>query len=162
MAEADPQANIAQYKLSNQQNALVQVHQSRIAKAAAAIEEAQKDADQARLIYEAKAQTLQARQAAHRSEIENRDNFFNYVIGEFELPAPKDGCAWSPREIEPGKFALFAEVDGPVPVESPAPSTSKPRTPTHRFKNRNKPAAVAVMESPEQDTNNDKAGQLPE
>lgn len=155
MPEIDPNANIAQYKFSNQQNLMVQAHQARIARAAAEVEDAQKEAEQARLMYEARNKTLDARKSAHQSETENRDGFLNYIINEFNLPAPKAGRAWIPREFEPGKFALFAEVDESVPATPPA-TAKEARAPKHEWR-RKKRTPAPVTELPKADTNNNTA-----
>lgn len=154
------EANIARYNLSDNQNAEVTAYNLRIAAATAEVQKAEAAAEDARKLYEAKLETLAARRAAHDSEVENRTRFFDYIRREFKLPeAKKDGkLPWSPREPEPGKFALFAEVDEAIPATPVDPPSRPPtpiRAPKHEFKRRKTKAGAPLSTPPSKgDTNN--------
>lgn len=154
--------NIARYDLSIKQNAKVKQHEERIAAAGREVERAAHAFEEARKLAEAKADALSARQAAHQGEIASRTMFLEYIIDEFSLPTPKEGgsLGWTPRETEPGKYALYAEVDEvpDPPAVPPAPAPGR-KVPKHQSKRRKghhpvesvKPPAV---QSPKGDTNN--------
>lgn len=121
MKDKKPEPNIACYNLSAKQNVRVISLQNRITSAREEFEKARQAADDALRLSEAKKAAADARQAAFQGAVEAQQLFFEYIIDEFDLPKPKSGNArdWTPREVEKGVFALYAEVD--AAVEPPAP-----------------------------------------
>lgn len=118
---------MAQYDMSPQQNQVILYCHARMGKAQEDLASSEREAEQARLLYEAKMAVVSARRERLAAETAARDRFLSYVIGEFSLPATKDNAPWVPREVEAGRFSLFAPLPTKETKETDTNNTGEPK-----------------------------------